>query len=195
MKFLGTKDLETTRLLLRKIKLEDAYQAYNNWCNSNQVDKYVLWKKHENVEVTLNQYAKWLEEYKDPKTFRWIVELKNTHEVIGTIDVAKKFINFGSCEIGYCYGEKYWNNGYATEALKAVIKFLFEECEADLINAEFMSNNPASGKVMAKAGMKYEGTLRSRVIDKDNLRNDLLSYSITKDEYLKKDENGQNNIK
>ena len=64
------------------------------------------------------------EEYSDLKTFRWIVELKDTHELIGTIDVASKtFIKFGSVELGYCYGEKFWHKGYATEALKRVIKF------------------------------------------------------------------------
>ena len=186
MKFIGTKTLETERLILRKIKIEDAYIAYQNWCNSDIVDKYVLWKKHDNVEVTLDKYSKWIEEYEDLKTFRWIVELKDNHDLIGTIDVSKRFINYGSCEIGYCYSDKYWNKGYGTEALLAVIKFLFEECDADLINAEFMENNPASGRVMEKVGMKYEGTLRSRVIDKNNIRNDLLNYSITKEEYFNK---------
>ena len=75
--------------------------------------------------------------------------------------------------------------GYATEALKAVIKFLFEECEAEVIFADHLSNNPASGKVMEKSGMKYEGRLRGRMIDKEGKRNDLLSYSIIKDEYFK----------
>lgn len=184
MKLIGTKEFETERLILRKIKLEDAYIAFNNWCNSDEVDKYVLWKKHENVEVTLKQYSKWIEDYEDLRTFRWIVELKSNHDLIGTIDVSKRFIDFSTCEIGYCYSDKYWNNGYATEALQGVIKYLFEECDAELINAEFMENNPASGKVMEKAGMKYEGVLRIRVIDKNNLRNDLISYSITKDEYF-----------
>ena len=184
MKFIGTKTLETERLILRKIKIEDAYIAYKNWCNSDKVDKYVLWKKHSNVEVTLKQYAKWIEEYEKLKTYRWIVELKDTKDLIGTIDVSNRFLNFGSCEIGYCYSDKYWNNGYATEALNRVMKFLFEECDADLINAEFMENNPASGRVMEKVGMQYEGTLRSRVIDKNNIRNDLLNYSITREEYF-----------
>lgn len=184
MKFLGTKKLETDRLILRRIVLDDAYVAYNNWCNSDNVDKYVLWKKHTSVDTTLNQYQKWVDEYDDDKTFRWIVELKSNHDLIGTIDVSKKFINFGSCEIGYCYSDKYWNNGYATEALKAVIKYLFEECDADVVNAEFMENNPASGKVMEKAGLIYEGKIRSRVIDKNGMRNDLLNYSIMKDEYF-----------
>lgn len=184
MKFLGSKTLETDRLILRKIKIEDASIAFNNWCNSDEVDKYVLWKKHQSIETTIEQYKKWLEEYDDEKTFRWIVELKDTHNLIGTIDVSKSFIKHASCEIGYCYSDKYWNKGYATEALKTVIKYLFEECDAELVNAEFMENNPASGKVMEKSGTKFEGRLRSRVIDKNNIRNDLLSYSITKDEYF-----------
>lgn len=186
MKYLGTKKLEADRLILRKIVLNDAYVAYKNWCNSDLVDKYVLWKKHTSVDITLNQYQKWIDEYDDDKTFRWIVELKSNHDLIGTIDVSKRFINFGSCEIGYCYSDKYWNNGYATEALKAVIKYLFEECDADVVNAEFMENNPASGRVMEKAGLMYEGKIRSRVIDKNGLRNDLLNYSITKEEYFNK---------
>lgn len=184
MKYLGTKELETERLFLRRATKEDSVEAYNNWCNSDIVDKYVLWKQHESQEVTFNLYSEWEKQYEEPTTFRWIVGLKDTNELIGTIDVSKKFLKFGTCEIGYCYGEKFWNKGYATEALKAVIKYLFEECDAELVCAEFMDNNPASGKVMAKAGLKYEGLLRSRVIDKLNRRNDLLSYSITKEEYF-----------
>lgn len=53
-----------------------------------------------------------------------------------------------------------------------------------MVCAEYMSNNPASGKVMENAGMKYEGKLRSRVVDKENKRNDLINYSITKEEYF-----------
>jgi len=126
----------------------------------------------------------WEEEYSDLKTFRWIVELKDSHDLIGTIDVpSKKFIDYGALEIGYCYSEKYWNKGYGTEALKAVIKYLFEECDSDVIFAACLENNPASGKVMQKCGMIFEGKLRGRIVDKDGIRNDLLYYSITKDEY------------
>lgn len=184
MKFLGSKRLESERLILRKLTVNDAPIAFKNWCNSDNVDKYVLWKKHENVDVTISQYQKWVEEYNDEKTFRWIVELKDNHDLIGTIDVSNNFLRFGTCDIGYCYGEKFWNKGYGTEALKTVIKYLFEECDADIVCAGHLINNPASGKVMEKAGMKYEGKLRSRVIDKDNLRNDIVYYSILKEEYF-----------
>lgn len=185
MNLIGTKEFETDRLVLRKIKGNDYIDAFNNWCNDPDVSRYTLWKPHNSSSETKKLYDLWIDEYKSPDTFRWIVELKDTHELIGTIDVAsKKFINYGAVEIGYCYGKKFWNKGYATEALKAVIKYLFEEVEFDVIYADHMSNNPNSGKVMKKAKMSYEGVSRGRVFDNDGIRNDLISYSITKDEYL-----------
>lgn len=184
MKYIGTKELETERLILRKLTKEDAEQAYLNWCSSDEVSKYVMWEKHSNMDVTKKLYEFWEKEYDNLDTYRWIVQIKDTNELIGTIDVAsKKFMKYGACEIGYCYGEKYWGMGYATEALKAVIKFLFEECDTNVIFAEHMSNNIASGKVMQKVGMQYEGVLRNRIIDKNNNMNNLISYSITKEEY------------
>lgn len=186
MKLIGTKTLETDRLILRKIKLADYKEAYSNWCNNDNVSKYVVWNTHKNEEETKELFEIWVEDYKNLDTFRWIVELKETKELIGTIDVVnKKNIKYDSCEIGYCYGEKYWNRGYATEALKRVIKFLFEEVDAYIVFAEHLSNNPASGKVMEKSGMKFDGKLRQRFLDKDGIRNDLLCYSITKEEYFK----------
>lgn len=185
MKQIGTRELETDRLILRKVRKEDAEEAYYSWCNSDVVDRYVLFKKHDSVEVTKELYENWEKEYDDLLTYRWIVSLKDTKELIGTIDVSKKFLCFGTCEIGYCYGERFWNKGYGTESLKAVIKYLFEEAEAELVCAEHMEKNPGSGRVMEKAGLKYEGSLRSRVVDKNGIRNDLISYSITREEYFK----------
>ena len=187
MKFIGTKEIETEKLILRKLTVNDAEEAYKNWCSSYNVSKYVMWKKHENIEETKKLFKMWEKEYEDLTTFRWIVELKETNELIGTIDVAsKRYLSFGTCEIGYCYGEKFWGKGYGTEALKAVIKYLFEKCDAKVIYADFMKNNPGSGKVMEKSGMTFEGYLRSRVLDKDGSRNDLGVCSITKEEYFKK---------
>lgn len=184
MKFIGTKKIETERLILRRIKSSDIQKAYDNWCSNYNVTKYMTWDKHKDVSETALLFHSWILNYEKPETFKWIVEIKDTHEVIGTIDAFGNLMKYGTCEIGYCYGEKYWNKGYGTEALKGVIKFLFEECDAYIIWAEHLRNNPASGKVMEKAGLKYEATLRSRGIDKDNIRNDLLVYSLTKDEYL-----------
>lgn len=185
MNNLGTKMLETERLILRKIKENDYKEAFKNWCNSDKVDKYVTWKKHENESITKNLYDSWISEY-DDTTYRWIIELKSTKEVVGTIGVSKKFLSSSTCEFGYCLGDKYWNKGIMTEAINEVIRFLFLECGAKTIWAEFLENNPASGKVMQKVGMKYEATLRKRVVDKDNIRNNLIVYSLLDEEYKTK---------
>ncbi len=188
MKFIGTKTLETERLILRKVRLEDAKEAYDNWCSSDNVARYVLWTKHKDVEETKSLFSAWEKMYEDPSTYRWIVQIKDTNELIGTIDVcSKKFFCFSTCEIGYCYGEKFWNKGYATEVLKRVIKFLFEEVEAETICADHASLNPASGIVMKKSGMKCDGIQRSLIIDKDGIRNDIVNYSITKEDYFKEE--------
>ena len=186
MKHIGTKKLETERLILRRVRLEDAEAAYKNWCTSDKVSKYVLWEKHKNIEETKALYDIWVKDYENLDIYRWIVELKSTHEVIGTIDVpSKRYLRFDVAEIGYCYSEAYWNKGYGTEALKAVIKFLFEEVGFEVIFAQHSTLNPGSGRVMQKSGMKYEGLLRSRIVDKDGIRNDIASYSITKEEYFR----------
>ena len=177
MNLIGTKQIETKRLILRKLSVNDAYTAYKNWCSNPNVARYTMWNVHKSVETTKNLFSMWEKEYEKNNTFRWIVELKDTHDLIGTIDVASiHFINYGTVEIGYCYGEEFWGKGYATEALKRVIKFLFDEVDLDVIYATYMEQNPNSGKVMKKAGMTYEGFERARVVDHDGIRNNLHSY-------------------
>ena len=161
MKCIGTKELETERLILRKVKVEDAPNAYTNWCSNENVAKYTLWEKHKNIEETKNLFKIWEEEYSDLKTFRWIVELKDSHDLIGTIDVpSKKFIDYGALEIGYCYSEKYWNKGYATEATKAVIAYGFEKINFHKVQICVRPSNLPSKKVIEKCGFTYEGMLR-----------------------------------
>lgn len=83
------------------------------------------------------------------------------------------------------WGSNWWNKGYMTEAFKEVIKFLFEEVGVETIYAEHLAANSSSGKVMLKSGMKYEGSLRNRLIDKNtNKPTDLESYSIIREDYF-----------
>ncbi len=138
---------------------------------------------HKNSEETKELIGAWVKLYDSLETYKWVVEIKDTKELIGSLDVvSKKFLPYGVCEIGYCYGEDFWSKGYGTECLKAVMKYLFEECDADVVCAEHLSQNPGSGKVMTKCGLKYEGTKRGRFVDTDGIRNDVLLYSITKEE-------------
>ena len=182
MKELKMKKLETERLILRKFRLSDAKDAYNNWTSDKETSKYLDWNVHESVDVTKNYVNKVIEGYKNG-SLGWVVEIKNTKEIIGNISVVKLNKNDLNAEIGYCYGPKYWNKGYATEALKRVIEFLLNECDMHLVEARHISGNPASGRVMQKAGMVKEAILRDRKMNKYTKElNDLIVYSITKQE-------------
>ena len=83
-------------------------------------------------------------------------------------------------EIGYCIGQAYWGHGYVAEALKEVISYLFKE-GYDLVRARHDKNNPHSGRVMQKAGMKYEGTLRKYAKNNQGVVDDVV-YSILPEE-------------
>ena len=182
MKLLGTISLETDRLILRKFKLDDAEGMFNNWCSDLECNKFVSYDIHQNVLETKEVIKKLIDEY-DAECYNWIIEVKSSGEVIGNIsafNIRKKHL---SCEVGYSLGSKFWNKGYATEALKKVIDFLLNNCDFYLIEAYHRVGIPASGKVMEKSGMKKEALLRTRELNKvTNQLEDLVCYSITKDD-------------
>ncbi len=174
----GTRTIETKRLILRKLEISDLEQVYNNWCSDPKVSKYVTWDMHKNIEQTKEYINFKLGLYEKDYRFDWVVVIKETNEVIGEIDAVKQSLNYNLVELGYCYGSKYWNNGYATEALSAVIKYLKEVALVEKVTACHISTNPASGRVMQKAGMKYDATLKEYVVDKNTKeRADLVYYS------------------
>lgn len=177
----NTKNLETERLILRKFEIEDAEGMFNNWANDPEVNKFLAWPLHKDVEETKSVISKWISKYEEG-SYNWIVETKDTHEVIGSICEEGKSVKHKTISLGYCYGSKFWNKGYASEVLKRVIEYLLNEEDFYLVEANHRSSNPASGKVMQKAGMKYDGTLRERRINPDGSRADMVCYSIKKEE-------------
>lgn len=177
----GTKIIKTERLVLRKFKMSDAEDFYNNVGSDKEVTKYVSWNNHESIDETRKILKKWISNYKDDYNYNWVMELSDSKEVIGTITGVHVDYKNETCEIGYVISSKHWNQGYGTEALKSVINYLKNE-GFKTIYAEYQRKNPASGRIMEKAGMEYEATLRNRIIDKSTGEyDDLLSYSIIVD--------------
>ena len=186
MNDVGTLILETERLILRRIELTDVEDMFNDWCNDPEVTRYLPWDPHGKIEVTKELLNMWVDEYNKPYTYRWIVILKENNKPVGTVDVVNKDISNMVFELGHCYSKSVWGKGIATEAFSIVIKFLFEQVGVEVIFAKHDEDNLASGRVMQKANMKYDGILRSRVIDKETKKRvGLVYYSITKDEYLR----------
>lgn len=172
----GTINLESERLILRKIELSDYNDIFNCWTSDFNVSKYVTWNPHETPEETKKLTDYWVSDYANDYSYRWLVVLKDTNETIGMIDVIAKNLQYMTAEVGYCYGSKFWGNGYASEALKTVVNYLHSE-GFPVVYAQHFASNIASGKVMKNAGMEYEGLLRSRVFNKDGEREDVHIYS------------------
>ena len=93
MNNIGTIKLETDRLILRRLELNDAEKMFNNWCNDEEVSRFLPWEPHGKIEVTKELLDMWVNDYNNEHTYRWIVILKDNKEPIGTIDVVKKDIS------------------------------------------------------------------------------------------------------
>lgn len=184
MKNLGTKTIETERLILRKFKIEDAEAMYKNWASDEEVTKFLTWPPHSNVEVTKTILKDWVDNYKEDDFYQWAIILKeNGDEPIGSISVVDKNEKANMVHIGYCIGRKWWNTGVTSEALKALINYLIKEVGVNRVEARHDPNNPNSGKVMMKCGMKYEGTMRQADINNQGIC-DYSMYGILAKEYL-----------
>ncbi len=145
------KELETERLLLRRIRREDAQRIYDCWASDPEVTRYLTWQPHASVAVTEAIVARWLAEYEQPDCYRYGIELRETGELIGMIDVVG--YHHGNPVIGYCSGRAYWGNGYMTEALKALCAALFEAGYL-MIRIEAVRENIGSNRVIQKAGFR-----------------------------------------
>lgn len=161
MKHSGTQRLETERLVLRRFVNEDAEAMYKNWAADEEVTKYLTWPPHSNQEVSQRVIEEWVEAYASESYYHWAIVLKEKGEPIGSIAVVHMNEDVSMVQIGYCIGKTWWHNGLTVEALKAVMDFLFDIVEVNRIESRHDPQNPNSGKVMKKCGMKYEGTLRS----------------------------------
>ncbi|MBE5801360.1 MAG: GNAT family N-acetyltransferase [Clostridiales bacterium] len=160
MEHKGTIRLETERLILRPFVMEDAEAAYRNWTSSPLVTKYLRWPAHGSPDVTRYILSQWISQYASPDFYQWAIVPKETDEPIGTISAVDLDEVTHKVHIGYCIGSQWWRLGYTSEAFAAVIPFFFEQVKALRIESQHDPNNPNSGKVMAKCGLRYEGTLR-----------------------------------
>ena len=161
----GTVTIETDRLILRQAKVADAEAMFRNWANDEEVTKFLTWPTHGNIEVTRTLLANWADSYQRDDYYQWMIVLKEINEPIGSIMVSSVG-RAQSAHVGYCIGKKWWHQGIMSETLKRVMDFLFDEVGYHRVEAMHDSNNPNSGKVMVKCGMKYEGTLR--MADRNN---------------------------
>jgi ribosomal-protein-alanine N-acetyltransferase len=173
--------LVTTRLKLRPFELEDAVTVQR------------LAGAAEIADTTLNiphpyhpgMAEAWILTHR--QLFRagvlanFAVTLKASGALIGAVGLRVERAH-QSAELGYWVGHNYWNQGYCTEATRAILGYGFESLQLNRIHASHLTRNPASGRVMQKLGMQHEGTLRQHVRKWDRFE-DVEKYGLLSSEY------------
>lgn len=172
--------LETERLRLRKLHIADA-EAMFHYISNDDVTKYMLWESHTSLKQTKKYIKMVTKKYLDG-IYAWAITLKDTKEFIGMIDFGEFTSEGRIAEIGYSMSDVYWGKGLMSEAVQAVIDFGFNELYLERIYARCFSENIGSERVMQKAGMTYEGTLRKGIYIK-GAYHDLKMYAILREDY------------
>ena len=157
----GTQRIETRRLILRRFRTEDAEDMYSGWASDPEVTRYLTWSVHPDVHATESLLGQWVSRYEDGGYFNWVMEYKETGRAVGNISVVRLNESIEAADIGYCLSRAYWGQGLMPEALEAVTAYLFDVVGLNRIAACHDVNNPRSGRVMDKAGMRQEGILRA----------------------------------
>ena len=160
MKHLGTQRIETPRLILRRFTMEDDRAMFDNWASDPDVTKFLTWPAHDNIEISRWVLGDWISHYEEETYYQWAIVPKELGQPIGSISVVSRNDRAELVHIGYCIGKNWWHQGITTEALGAVLDFFFEEVGVNRVETRHDPNNPHSGAVMRKCGMKFEGTLR-----------------------------------
>lgn len=173
--------LETERLILRKVTIEDIQDMYL-YGSDEEVSKYVTWNTHETISDTKGFVEFVLNKYENKQVSPWGIECKENGKFIGTIDFVWWQPNNKTAEIGYVISKDYWRKGLTSEVAKEIIKFGFEKMDLVRIQARCDVENIGSARVMEKAGMSFEGIIRKGIFVK-GMHRDLKMYSILKEEF------------
>ncbi|MDF2487222.1 MAG: hypothetical protein K0R46_3390 [Herbinix sp.] len=170
--------METERLILRVAKPGDEEDLFEIR-NSEFVLKYncmkIITKEELQEQITKDM------ESEDT----YCIELKESSKVIGKVDIDPDTLRYGVKALGLSYylGEEYSSKGYMTEALKEMIRYAFEERQAEVLSVRLFKDNGASGRLAEKLGFVYEGCIRRGVKGHQDIIYDDMIYSILREEY------------
>lgn len=178
----GTQTIETQRLILRRFKRVDTESVFKTWLSDPAVQNNYGEKACNTIVEAQQIIDTWVSQYPNNEFYRWAIILKGANKNIGQIAFYLVDSKNQRADAEYCIGQSYWGNGYATEALNALIEYAFRYIRLNRVQAFHRSKNAASGKVLEKAGMKYEGTLKQYLIH-NNEFDDCIMYAAIRHEW------------
>lgn len=174
------KELETSRLIMRSFQMSDCPKCLENFGEDDELGKYIIMFPKKNI----SEMEAFVSGVIDNPNI-WLIEEKSSHEPVGYISVDIPYESLKIGEIGYVLGKKYQHRGYATEAVKKIVDYMFTERKLYMIEAKYNETNISSGKLLKNIGFRTDGILRDRRMDFETGKRDaLVVCSITQNEYL-----------
>lgn len=162
MKYAAFENLQTSRLLLRRLELGDLYEYYEDLYGDGSVTKFMTFDAHQDIGESLESLQRAVDRYDEPDFYRWAVERREDEALIGVVQLLNFDAGENACSFALMFAESCWNRGYATEAMTEVLKFAFEKLEVEKITVDHMAGNEGSGAVMRKLGMSPTGIISGK---------------------------------
>ena len=178
--------METERLILRQFERTDREACFENFGQDAEIGRYIpIFPVH-----TLQEMESVLQPFYDNQNI-WVIIEKATGSPIGYVTADIPYESLGIAEIGYVLGSRFQHKGYAEEAVRRIIQYLFAEKGLYLIEAKVNEQNTASVRFLERLGFQREASLRGRRVDfASGVRNNLLIYSVLAEEYLSRTQKG-----
>ncbi|HET9223072.1 MAG TPA: GNAT family protein [Roseiflexaceae bacterium] len=173
--------IETERLLLRKITLDDAADIFE-YASDREVPTYMSWEPHQSIQETYDYLERVMRRYQEHNPGPWAIVHKRDAKMIGTCSYSSWEREDYRAEVGYVLNRRYWGQGYMAEAVRAIVDFGFSRLGMNRIQARCDVPNIGSARVMEKVGMSFEGVLRQQLFEKGTFR-DIKIYSILRSEW------------
>ena len=151
--------VRTERLILRAMKVSDAEDMFD-YAHREEVSRYLTWSPHPNLAHT-KEYLTYIgQRYRTGDFYDWAIEDAESHRMIGTCGFTCFDFASDAAEIGYVLHPDFRGRGLATEAVRAVLAFGFDELALHRISARYMVENERSRRLMERVGMTFEGVSR-----------------------------------
>ena len=175
-------ELRTERLILRRFAIADA-PSVQRFAGAKEIADTTLLIPHPYpdgaAEVFINGVAN---DWAEGKSAVFAITLADSGQLCGSIGLVIE-PKHSRAELGYWVGLPFWGKGICTEAALALLKFGFGDLNMNKIHAYHFTRNPASGRVLQKIGMKYEGQLFQHVRKLEHFE-DIFCYGILRSEFM-----------
>ncbi|MBX2966943.1 MAG: GNAT family N-acetyltransferase [Cyclobacteriaceae bacterium] len=169
--------IETERLVLQRLRYEDAEEMFYSYASKDEATRYVSWPTHQSIRDTREFLAYAWSAWTKGTDFSFSIRLQNSYRLIGSFGIMN---DAGKIQFGYIVSPTQWGRGYATEAARAMLNILKRQEGIFRIGTFVDEENKASVRVLEKCGLKEEARLARwfRFVNQGNEPKDCILFTL-----------------